>query len=100
MCPSPESVCRESNIIGLRLIQRALTCHWQYQLAPGTSATLAYVGSQGRHLITAEGTNNVTELLPPDENPQQYVPYPEFARGSTYIATEGIQQLQFAPGKS
>jgi len=61
----------------------------QYQLASGTSATLAYVGSQGRHLITAMGTNNLPELLPPDANPQQYVPYPDFARGSTYIATEG-----------
>jgi TonB dependent receptor len=61
----------------------------QYQLGRTASLTLAYVGSQGRHLITALGANNVTELLPPDTNPQLYVPFPDFARGSTYIATVG-----------
>jgi hypothetical protein len=64
----------------------------QYQLGSSTSATLAYVGSQGRHLITLLGTNNVTELLPPDTTPQSYVPFPDFARGSTYIATIGSSE--------
>jgi hypothetical protein len=31
----------------------------------------------------------VTEILPPGTDPQQYVPFRDFMRRSTYLATQG-----------
>jgi Carboxypeptidase regulatory-like domain len=61
----------------------------QYQVTSNQSITAAYVGSLGRHLLTTPGTNLPSVILPPNVNVQQYVPFPEFARGSSYSATDG-----------
>jgi hypothetical protein len=34
--------------------------------------------------------NNVTQLLPPGTNPQNYVQWPDFARGSLFVRTVGV----------
>ena len=59
-----------------------------------------YVGTRGRHLETFTGMNNVQVLLPPGTNPQPYVQWPNFARGSLYVRTVGVSdydafQLKF-----
>jgi Carboxypeptidase regulatory-like domain len=59
----------------------------QYELAPGNSLEVGYVASLGRHIETFTGTNNVAQLLPPGTDPQLYVPFPDFARGSPYATT-------------
>src|SRR5579875_393915 len=60
----------------------------QYQLTAYSTLTVGYAGSVSSHLLSLTGANNVTELLPPSTNPQLYVPYPDFPRGSNYISTE------------
>jgi len=59
----------------------------QYELAPGNSLEVGYVASLGRHIETFAGTNLVSQLLPPGTDPQLYVPFPDFARGSPYATT-------------
>ncbi|HLJ17846.1 MAG TPA: TonB-dependent receptor [Bryobacteraceae bacterium] len=61
----------------------------QYQLSPNQALTVGYVGSLGRHLVTTPGTNLPSEILPPSVNVQQYVPFPDFARASSYGTTDG-----------
>lgn len=61
----------------------------QYELAPSTALEAGYVASLGRHLETFSGTNHVTQILPPSENPARYIPFPSFARGSSYATTNG-----------
>src|SRR5207245_10757849 len=56
-------------------------------LAPGNSLEVGYVASLGRHIETFAGTNLVSQLLPPVTDPQLYVPFPDFARGSPYATT-------------
>ena len=34
--------------------------------------------------------NNVLRLLPPGTNPQPYVQWPDFARGSLFVRTVGV----------
>ncbi len=60
----------------------------QYQLTPNTSIQAAYVGTAGRHIPSVVGTNDVSEILPPSTSLPAYVPYPAFARGSSYTTTE------------
>ncbi len=63
----------------------------QYELNSKNSLEVGYVGSMGRHIETFVGTNHLTTLLPPGQglNPQNYVRFPIFARGSSYAATTG-----------
>ncbi|HEX4381145.1 MAG TPA: TonB-dependent receptor [Candidatus Acidoferrum sp.] len=67
----------------------------QYQLAPSMSVQVAYVSSLARHLEVFPSTNQVTAILPtqnPDGtslNPQNFIPFPDFGRGTSYAATEG-----------
>jgi Carboxypeptidase regulatory-like domain/TonB dependent receptor len=67
----------------------------QYQLAPSMSVQFAYVNSLARHLEVFPGLNQVTAILPtqnPDGsslNPQNFIPFPDFGRGTSYAATEG-----------
>jgi hypothetical protein len=67
----------------------------QYQLAPSMSVQIAYVNSLARHLEVFPGNNQVSAILPtqnPDGtnlNPQNFVPFPDFGRGTSYAATEG-----------
>jgi hypothetical protein len=50
---------------------------------------LGYVGGLSRHLETFPGTNQQSILLPVTANPQNYVPFPDFSRGSPYLDTIG-----------
>ena len=61
----------------------------QYQLTPNQTLQIGYIGNTSRHLETSPGTNIPSVILPTNLNPQNYVPFPDFARGSVYIATEG-----------
>lgn len=63
----------------------------QYELGARNSIEVGYVASLGRHLEAFIGTNLVNTILPPGQglNPQNYVPFPTFARGSSYAATTG-----------
>lgn len=61
----------------------------QYQLAPESTWEIGYVASLARHLESFTGTNRVSQILPPNENPAHHIPFPSFARGSTYATTEG-----------
>jgi Carboxypeptidase regulatory-like domain/TonB dependent receptor len=54
------------------------------------SVEVGFVGTRGRHLETFTGMNNVQQLLPPGTNPQPYVQFPDFARGSLNIRTVGV----------
>ena len=62
----------------------------QYQLSSADSVEAAYVASLSRHLETFVGSNLQSVLLPPGTNPQPYVPFPDFARGSSYADTIGV----------
>jgi len=69
----------------------------QLELSPSTSLSLAYVGGFTRHDITAVPTNVTSELLPPNANPQLYVPYPDFQRsrsGTLYEADDNYNSFQ------
>jgi hypothetical protein len=61
----------------------------EQQMSPSTTFTIGYVGNQGRHLVVIGSINNVSELLPPAINPQNYVPWPDFSRGSQYGSSDG-----------
>ncbi|HLH02982.1 MAG TPA: TonB-dependent receptor [Bryobacteraceae bacterium] len=60
------------------------------QLSASTSLTVAYVGGLSRHLETFPGTNVQHILLPLTYNPQNYIAFPDFSRGSPYLDTIGI----------
>lgn len=60
----------------------------QYQVTPNQTFDLAYVGNEAHHQATSPATNMPSEILPPGVNPQNYVPFPDFARGSPYETTE------------
>lgn len=61
----------------------------QYQLTGKDSVEAGYVASLSRHLETFVGTNQQSILLPPGVDPQPYVPFPDFARGSSFADTIG-----------
>jgi Carboxypeptidase regulatory-like domain len=61
----------------------------QYQLTPNQSFQLAYVGTFARHLQIFSGGDLPSEILPPTANVQQYVPFPDFAVGSSYVTDQG-----------
>ena len=68
----------------------------QYQLTPSMSVQVGYVSTLARHLEVFPNTaNQVSQVLPtknPDGsslNPQLFIPYPIFGRGTSYAATEG-----------
>jgi hypothetical protein len=54
------------------------------------SVEIGFVGTRGRHLETFTGMNNVQQLLPNGTNPQPFVQFPDFARGSLNIRTVGV----------
>jgi hypothetical protein len=62
----------------------------QYQLTSNDSVEAGYVASLSRHLETFVGTNLQSVLLPPGTNPQNFVPFPDFARGSSFADTVGV----------
>jgi hypothetical protein len=62
----------------------------QTEVLPNHSIEVGYVGTRGRNLETFTGMNNVQVLLPPGTNPQSYVRWPDFARGSLLVRTVGV----------
>jgi outer membrane receptor protein involved in Fe transport len=62
----------------------------QHEIMENHSVEIGYVGTRGHNLETFTGMNNVTELLPPGTNPQNYVNWPDFARGSLWVRTVGV----------
>ncbi len=62
----------------------------QTEILPNHSVEVGYVGTRGRNLETFTGMNNVQSLLPPGTNPQPYVQWPDFARGSLLVRTVGV----------
>lgn len=61
----------------------------EYQLSNSDVFSAGYVASLSRHLEAFVGTNLQSVLLPLGTNPLEYVPFPDFARGSSYAATAG-----------
>jgi Carboxypeptidase regulatory-like domain len=61
----------------------------QYAVTPSLFWQAAYVTTQARHLEVLAGTNNVAAILPASANADDFKPFKDFARGSSYVATEG-----------
>jgi hypothetical protein len=59
----------------------------QDQFTNHDSIQIGYVGTTGRHLDNLGYNNSPTEILPPSANPQNYIPFPSFARNATYETT-------------
>ncbi len=97
---SPEAVNAEG--LNLRGIQyhyktpyvQSYNFTLQYQLTHADSIEAGYVASLSRHLEAFVSTNNPSVLLPLGYNPQNYVPFPDFARGSSYADTIGTANYQ------
>ena len=62
----------------------------QTEVLDNHSLEVGFVGTRGRNLETFTGMNNVQVLLPPGTNPQPYVQFPDFARGSLNVRTVGV----------
>lgn len=61
----------------------------QYELGRNNSVQIGYVGNTSRYGETGIGLNSPSVILPPGLNPQDYVPFPDFGRNSSYITTQG-----------
>jgi hypothetical protein len=61
----------------------------QYEAMKNSVLEVGYVASLGRHLETFMGSNNVMQILTPSSNPQLFIPWQDFARGSSYASTNG-----------
>jgi Carboxypeptidase regulatory-like domain len=61
----------------------------QYQLTHSDSIEAGYVASLSRHLEAFVGSNSQNVLLPLGYNPQNYIAFPDFSRGSSYADTIG-----------
>ena len=61
----------------------------QYLPSKNQSLTVSFVSTGGRHISTFANANLSPELLPPSASVKNYVPFPDFAIGSQYQASEG-----------
>ena len=61
----------------------------QYALKPSLSIQAGYVTTLAHHLEVFPGSNNVSQILPAGENADDFKPFKDFTRGSSYAATEG-----------
>jgi hypothetical protein len=61
----------------------------QYSLTRTLSAQAAYVMTWVNNLQLGAGTNNVSQLLPAGISISNYLPFPDFASGSSYQVTQG-----------
>jgi hypothetical protein len=71
----------------------------QTEVRENHSLEVGFVGTRGRHLETFTGMNNVQVLLPPGTNPQPYVQFPDFARGSLNVRTVGVSSYDSLQAK-
>lgn len=55
----------------------------EYLVANNQSITVGYIGNVGRHLQVHSSYNTPTQILVPGTNPQNFIAYPDFARGFT-----------------
>jgi hypothetical protein len=65
----------------------------QYSLSRTISAQIAYVVTDGKHLQTGVGSNNVTQILPKNlpagDSTSNHLPFPDFSQGMSYHTTVG-----------
>src|SRR4029077_14647953 len=61
----------------------------QYALKPSLSIQTGYVTTLAHHLEVFPNSNNVSQILPASENADDFKPFKDFFRGSSYAATEG-----------
>ena len=61
----------------------------QYQVTPSMSLQAAYVTSLARHLEAFPNANNVTSIVNTTQNTNNFIPFPDFGRGSSYATTDG-----------
>ncbi len=61
----------------------------QYQLTPNQYFQIGYVGTFARHLQIFSGADLPSQILPPNANVQEFVPFPDFAVGSSYVTDQG-----------
>ncbi len=66
----------------------------QDQFTNHDSIQVGYVGTEGRHLDNLGYANSNTELLPVGVNPQNYIPFPSFARNATYESTNATSSYR------
>lgn len=66
----------------------------QNQFTNHDAVQVAYVSTLGRHLDNLSGHNSLTQILPPGQNVNNYVPFTKFAVGSTYETTNGVSNYQ------
>jgi hypothetical protein len=59
----------------------------QDQFTNHDSVQVGYVGTMGRHLDNLGYNNSPSQILLAGSNPQNYVPFPQFARNATYETT-------------
>jgi len=59
----------------------------QDQFTNHDSIQIGYVGTMGRHLDNLGYNNSPSEILLPGSNPQNFIPFPSFARNATYETT-------------
>lgn len=100
--PDPASPNFDAHGLSLLGYQRpwktAYTQQWnisfQYQLTPSQTVTLAYVGNNTHHMLNGDKQNDTSLILPPGTDPQKFVPFPDFARRSDYVAANGSAYYQ------
>lgn len=65
----------------------------QYSLSRSLSAQVSYVYTRANHLQAGVGTNQVSQILPVNlptgQTTRNFLPFPDFAQGSSYNATIG-----------
>ena len=59
----------------------------QDQFSNHDSIQVGYVGTMGRHLDNLGYNNSPSQILLPSSNPQNFIPFPNFARNATYETT-------------
>jgi hypothetical protein len=95
--PDPSSPNFSPNGLSLVGYQRpwktAYTQEWngsiQYQLAQSQTITVAYIGNNTHHLLNGTKRNIPNLILPPGTTVTPYVPFPDFAQNTDYLAANG-----------